>query len=210
MAEKESANSFFVTPEAAKLAIARLSELKIHPHFSGYLAAVSTAAEQKRTTGLKVDFKRFYDDYLLVSGAPIRRPYLQPFSIAANSGPQLFNQNVLGSYAPSSLRGVAPILSVVEFRGNRQSVRHSLTPDHELNALAHLTYGKRVPATSLATFLFRDHRIPYLATTPIESIQLFFFVVFGYDATNKLEDFHKLYEFDPETFRDVNFSESAT
>lgn len=209
MAEKESTDSFFVTSEAAKLAIAKLSELKIHPHFSGYLAAVSTAAEEKRTTGLKVNFKRFYDDYLLVSGAPTRRPYLQPFSISAGSSPQLFNQNVLGSYAPSSLRGVAPILSVVEFKGGGQNVRHSLTDDHELNALAHLTFDTRIPATSLATFLFRDHRIPYLAATAVESIQLFFFLVFGYDI-NRLDNFHKLYVFDPDTFQGVAFSESTT
>ncbi len=206
MVEKESENRFFVTAEAARAAIARLSKLKIHPHFSGYLAAVAAAAQEGKATGLKVNFKRFYDDYLLVGGAPDKKPYLQPFSTSA-SGPQLFNRNVPGSYAPSSLRGVAPILSIVEFVGQGQQVRHNLKVGHEEIAFRVLTNSERVPVTSLATFLFRDHAIPHLAATPLQSVVAMFSAVFGY-ASNGLQGFDQLYVQDPETFEKIVYSEA--
>lgn len=211
MEKESSTGDFFVTAEAAKVAISKLTTMGIHPHFSGYLATVSTAAEEKREDNLKVNFQQFYSDYLLVSGAPTDRPYLQPFSQNAKGVPQLFNKNVAGSYAPSSLRDVAPIRAVVEFRGGRQHVTQSLKTAHEELALKALTGSQRIPVHSLATFLFRDHRIPLISKgNAIESALHMFCVIFGYDLTQQpsRERFEKLYEFDSATFDSVTYAES--
>ncbi|MGY1458809.1 hypothetical protein ACW5F0_09205 [Luteimonas sp. A534] len=208
MGSEEGKSEFFVTAEAAKLAIAKLTSTRVHPHFSGYLAAVGAAAAENRRDNLRVNFQQFYNDYLLVAGAPPERPYLQPFSDKGVA--QLFNKNVAGSYAPSSLRAVAPIQAVIEFKGSRQQVTHTLKPDHEEIALAALTGGQRLPAHSLATFLFRDHKIPRSDTSDIQSVLQLFCETFGYDLTVEAIKvrFDTLYQLDPDTFIGVQYADA--
>jgi hypothetical protein len=159
MGSVQRVDEFFVTATAAKRAIDTLTALRIHPHFSGYMAVVAEAASAQRNENLKVNFQKFYNEYLLVSAAPPDRPYLQPFSTSAKGTAQLFNRNVAGSYAPSSLRSVAPIKAVVEFKGRGQNVTQTLKEKHEELALRELTGSQKVPVYSLATFLFRDHGV---------------------------------------------------
>lgn len=210
MESNGSKGDFFVTVTAAKLSIEKLATLKIHRQFSGYLAVVSAAATSNKFDNLKTNFLKFHNDYLLVSGAPSDRPYLQPFSESGKGTPQLFNKNVAGSYAPSSLRDVAPIRAVIEFKGSRQNVTQTLKPNHEEIALKVLADSHRVPVHSLATFLFRDHKIPASGGSGVDSMLRFFCATFGYD----LEDpssrarFETLYEPDESTFEGVVFTEA--
>lgn len=211
MKKEESAGDFFATATAARAALSKLNSIGIHPQFSGYLAAVSTASEAKRLDNLKVNFQQFYNDYLLVSGAPSDRPYLQPFSQSTKGSPLLFNKNVAGSYAPSSLRGVAPIRSVVDFNGSRQHVTHTLKDRHEELALKNLTGSQKIPVHSLATILFRDHRIHLVPDSdPIDSTLFAFCVTFGYDLTKPESKtrFDILYDLDKSTFDNLIYSES--
>lgn len=209
MGSVQGADSFFVTASAAKQAIAKLTSLRIHPHFSGYLAVVAAARLAKRTDNLKVNFQQFYNDYLLVSGAPPERPFLQPFSISGKGAAQLFNKNVAGSYAPSSLRSVAPIKAVVDFKGSGQGITQNLKADHEDQALKALTASQKVPVHSLATFLLRDHKIVRTGTSDADSLLQAFCETFGYDLTDRASAsrFERLYQHDAETFSSTPFAE---
>jgi len=210
MGSEEGKTSFFVSVAAAKLAVAKLTSIKVHPHFSGYLAAVAAAAEAGRQDKLKINFQQFYNNYLLVDGAPSDKPYLQPFSESTKQAPQLFNKNVAGSYAPSSLRSVAPIRTVVEFKGARQRVTHTLRENHEGIALKELAGPKRIPVHSLATFLFRDHKIHRIGTSDVDSVRQMFCDTFGYDLTipTVRARFETLYEPDEDAFADIAFAEA--
>lgn len=210
MGSEKGKADFFVSTAAAKLAISKLTSKKVHPHFSGYLAAVAAATEAGRQDNLKINFQEFYSNYLLVAGAPPTKPYLQPFSESAKEAPQLFNKNVAGSYAPSSLRSVAPIRAVVDFHGSRQRVTHTLKANHETIAVKELTGSKRIPVHSLATFLFRDHKIHRIGASDADSAMKMFCRIFGYDLSipTVRVQFETLYEPDEETFASIVFAEA--
>lgn len=201
--------SFFITAQAAKLAYARLVSAKVHPHFPGYLAAVATAAVEKRTSDIRVGFKKFYDNYLLASGAPPAKPYVQPFPDSLKPGAQLFNANVAGSYSPSSIRPDAPLRAVIEYNGRGRDITHTLRPDHERLALEHLAKN-RVPVHALATFLFRDHAIERdPAKADPDTVVQQFCVTLGYDL--QVEElrhrFEVLYQLDSSMFDGIQYAE---
>jgi hypothetical protein len=62
------------------------------------------------------------------------------------------NENVAGSYAPSSLRPEQPFRQVVNIQGRQ----YSLPSDHARRAFEHLLYSKPVQAADLAVILYRD------------------------------------------------------
>jgi hypothetical protein len=148
-------------PQVVQQALSRLIEIKVHPHFVGYLSVLRTARAAGKQENLHPDFADFFERFLKVSGAPAQRPYLQPFADSKIKGKRwspFFNVNVAGSYAPSSLReDVAPFLKVVTIKGYRAKATYSLDPDHNARALKHLLHGKKLPVASLAIFLYRDY-----------------------------------------------------
>jgi len=212
MEGEKDRNSFFITAGAARLAYARLVKAKVHPHFPGYLAAVATAASEKKTAGIRVGFKKFYDEYLLASGAPPAKPYVQPFPESLKPGAQLFNSNVAGSYSPSSIRPDAPLRAVIEYDGRGRSITHTLRPDHEQLALEHLTKN-RVPVHALATFFLRDHAIDrgHAKAEPDTVVQKFC-ATLGYDLDieEARRRFEILYELDSSMFDGIQYAEDVS
>lgn len=166
-------------------------------------------ARKSPDSRLKVNFREFYDDYLKVGLAPEERPYLLPFVMGRGEA-QLFNKNVAGSYAPSSVREVAPIRDVLEFEGSGSNVVHRLKGNHERLALAALVSGQRIPLDSLAVFLFRDHKIQRSHDSVLESVAAKFCRTFGYDLAEEQsrERFEILYERDPQTFNGIPYAAS--
>lgn len=209
MGSQESSEGFYVTAEAAKAAVDALAAVQIHPQFPGYLAVLEAAAQAGRTEKLKVNFQKFFTEYLLIEGAPSERPFLQPFTAISGGRPQLFNKNVAGSYAPSSLRDVAPIRDVVDFEGRGHSVTQSLRSGHDALALNALAFKQKIPVDSLATFLLRDHRIPRVGSSEQDSVVDLFCKKFGYDLTDgdDAQRFDSLYRRDAETFRALKYAE---
>lgn len=205
----KSADEFFISPAAAKLSIETLTSMKIHRQFVGYLAVLSTAAAERKMDNLKTNFLKFHNDYLLAGDSPPDRPYVQPFSEHARGFAQLSNKNVAGSYAPSSLRAVAPIRAVVEFYGSKQNVTQTLKSDHEEIALKVLADSQRIPVHSLATFLFRDYAIPRLGPDDIASVFKIFCEKFGYELGNPHHKirFETLYAEDDSKFKNVTYAE---
>lgn len=204
-------NSFFITGEAARLAYARLVAAKIHPHFPGYLAAVATAAAEGRDTDIRIDFKKFYNEYLLVAGAPPEKPYVQPFPESTKPGAQLFNANVSGSYSPSSIRPDAPLRTVIEYSGKGRDTTHSLKPNHEGLALRNLAKA-RIPIHALATFLLRDHEIDRVPSqSDPDAVLKRLCGVLGYDleVEKSRKRFDLLYEMDSSMFDGISYAEEV-
>jgi hypothetical protein len=178
MADEANLKGVFTTPEAVRLALHRLFAAKAHPHFAGYLCVCRTARESVGggTSPLKPDFKSFFDDFLTVKGAPERRPYILPFPQTRSP---FFNRNVAGSYAPSSLRDVAPFRRAVTVQGSRGDATYSLLSDHASKARSYMLGGTPLPVASLAIFLYRDYEL-VLDTLRCEEIVGVFRNEFGF------------------------------
>lgn len=133
----------------------RLKEQKIHPTFAGYLSLKRAATAYGRTNDLESRVIRdFFEAFLRIPDATEQKPYFVPFSDSATSDAyRWLNRNLAGSYAPSSLRDVAPLRRVVEIADRR----YSLKDRHWELAREHLALGNRVPVLPLSAFLYRDY-----------------------------------------------------
>jgi hypothetical protein len=140
-----------------KTVAACLSELRskrIHEHFAGYLCLVEAAHMAKKTENLSPNFKGFHDRFLRVEDGPIDKPYIKPFiSKKASVSNRWLNDNIAGSYAPSSIRAVlAKVVAIDQENGT-----YTLKNNHAELALSELLYGSRINIHVLAAFLFRDY-----------------------------------------------------
>jgi hypothetical protein len=83
----------------------RLRLQKIHPSFAGYLHLQQLAASTGRLNRLAPNFLVFFQQFFFVKDHPIGTPYIKPFINQTASDKNLWlNENVAGSYRPSSLR----------------------------------------------------------------------------------------------------------
>ncbi|MEA5667360.1 hypothetical protein VA603_07450 [Stenotrophomonas sp. MH1] len=139
--------------EAVRAAWEQLEGSKVHTHFLGYLAIREAAQTDGRTEDLRVNFKSFFDRFLRANGMSEDVPYIKPFGGPTN------NKNVAGSYAPSSLRGVAPLMKVASYDNDVTPVTFSLLPKHESLALQHLLNGRPISLDALGVFLYRDYLV---------------------------------------------------
>jgi|HubBroStandDraft_2_1064218.scaffolds.fasta_scaffold08098_2 hypothetical protein len=164
---------------------------RIHEHFPGYLCLKQTAAFRKRNDGLVPDFKAFWDRYMRVAGAPARAPYVRAFLQPAPTPLNVwFNENVAGSYAPSSLRGVGAILKVATL--DSKFGQWSLHPDHAKLARRHLLNNDPLPILDLVGFLYRNYGLVNESGSAADFVEAFR-VEFGYDTTSGNEEFSMLY-----------------
>ena len=133
--------------------LARLREQKTHTLFAGYLYLQQRATQLGRLNDLQPDFLSFFKKFYFVGNHPLGAPYIKPFTEQKPSTKNLWlNENVAGSYAPSSLRPNQPFRKVVLIEGRK----YSLPPDHAQRAYHYLLYNKRIQVADLATFLYRD------------------------------------------------------
>ena len=189
----------FVSPRSVRLAYHNLLTAKAHPHFTGYLCVCRAARQAGTTEGLKPDFKKFHDEFLVVAGAPESHPYLPPFP--ATRSP-FFNKNPAGSYAPSSLRGVARLRRAVNIDGSGHDASYSLVSDHARQAKSSmLPYGNPLPAASLAVFLYRNYELS-LETPKCGQILHIFREEFGFRQNIHIENevFNTLFQDDSTQF----------
>jgi len=132
----------------------------------------------------------------LVKDHPLGTPYIKLFTEHSPSNKNLWlNQNVAGSYAPSSLRPEQPFRQVVNIEGRK----YSLPYDHAKRAFQHLLFSMPVSAISLAIVLYRDFGIAEDARSSQDLVDIFAFE-FGYTdqpGGELNEDFHMLYSLEP-------------
>ncbi len=149
--EVEAPEVYVLTLEAVRWAIQELQSQPIHPFFLAYLHLRQRAAEQGSTEEIQPQWEQI-GQYLRVPGGPPGKPYYRPFVSTKGSDPARFwlNQNLAGSYAPSSLRSLPR--KVVGIEGNH----FSLLPNHAQAAKEHLLKEIRVSAVALAAYFYRD------------------------------------------------------
>lgn len=155
----------------------RLRQRKIHPLFAGYLHLQRLAKSTGRLKKLTPDFVAFFKEFFFVKDHPIGTPYIKPFTNQRASDKNLWlNENVAGSYAPSSLRPGQPFGKVVQVD---QDKTYTLPHDHPKRALKYLLNGEPISAPDLSAFLFRDFGL--LEDNPTTDDLLDVFAVeFGY------------------------------
>lgn len=158
--------------------LARLREQKTHTLFAGYLHLQQLAFREGRREGLRPDFVGFFEEFFEVPGHPVGAPYLKPFTEQKASPKNLWlNENVAGTYAPSSLRPNQPFRQVVDV--NDKTREYSLKGNHMELALDHLLYGVKVSAIDLAVFLYRDYGIMQ-SDASVTALVAVFAYEFGY------------------------------
>jgi hypothetical protein len=133
-----------------------LVDRPIHRLFPGYLCLRREAGRENRLEDLDFDYTEFFDKFLKIRTGV--KPYLVPFTDEEFEETQLwFNQNVAGTYAPSSLRTTTPLLKIGEFEKDGRKSRWKLHDNHGALAREHMCNGKHVPIEHLAAFLFRGY-----------------------------------------------------
>jgi hypothetical protein len=148
---------YVLTKEAVRDCIDELVKLPAHRHFPGYLCLVREAGRGGRTTGLDFNYNEFFDAFFRVADGD--KPYFVPFKEADDPNwPTLrFNENVAGTYAPSSLRDTSPLRDVANVDGSGHGATWSLVDEHWIPACTHFCNSTRVSVEALAGFLFRDY-----------------------------------------------------
>ena len=192
--------------------LAELRQQRIHRNFAGYLCVKRTAARDGRTDNLRPSFREFFDTFLKVPGGPVKKPYVLPFSeseTSSNTG-LWFNENVAGSYAPSSLRPGKAFLNVVTVSGSNKSAVYSLKEYHWKLARIHFGFDQKIPVVPLAVFLYRDFAIQ-TEHPDASSFVAIFRQEFGYSSAgdeDKDTEFNHLYFDDSRTRSSANWFEA--
>jgi hypothetical protein len=172
--------------------LARLRGQQTHTLFAGYLCLLRCATRRGRLEDLRPDFKHFFEEFFKVANHPLGAPYIKPFTEKPASTKNLWlNENVAGSYAPSSLRPGQPFRRVVNIEGKK----YSLPPDHAQRALKHLLNSTPVQAADLAVVLYRDFGLLGNSVTVEDLINIFAYE-FGYadgPGAKPDENFRTLY-----------------
>lgn len=156
-AEEES-SKFLLNLAAVHEAWHALCSANVHVHFLGYMCLLEAAVAQGKTHGLRPAFKRFFDRYFAAAGMSESHPYLHPFA-----RPPTQYKNVAGSYAPSSLRDVAPLREVAELSNDRT---WALRNSHAAVARKVMLHEQPLPGLAFATFLYRDYGFSKDSATP--------------------------------------------
>jgi len=166
--------------------IRKLLSRDTHPFFVAYLYLRSLARRSGSLTGLTPEWAEL-GRLLEVPGASASKPYLRPFWKGEhNAGQEWLNQNLAGSFAPSSLREVPSRVVETDAQG-----RFNLRPNHDDLARTHLLYDVPLPALAVAGFMFRDFGfVAQSRPTPEDLVDLFR-REYGYDDES---EFDRLYE----------------
>ena len=175
--------------------LARLREQRTHTLFAGYLYLQRRASLLDRLEDLQPEFLPFFKHFFFVGNHPLGAPYIKPFTEQKASTKNLWlNENVAGSYAPSSLRPDQPFRQVVNIEGKR----YSLPVDHAQRAFKHLLYSTSVEVADLVVVLYRDFGLLDEVVTINDLIAIFAYE-FGYanePSVEPNEDFQILFSLD--------------
>jgi hypothetical protein len=181
-----------IRKEIVARSLARLREQKTHTLFAGYLYLQYRAAQLERLTDLQPVFLPFFRQFFQVANHPLGTPYIKIFTEHQASEKNLWlNENVAGSYAPSSLRPDQPFRKVVKI----DKKTYSLPADHAARALEYLLFSEPVQAADLAVVLYRDYGLRREVVTIADLVDIFAYE-FGYakqPGTEPNENFHTLF-----------------
>jgi hypothetical protein len=186
-------NPKFIQPSVVAGALYRLRSKPTHTLFPGYLHLKQRSIELDTLKNLKPDFKAFYRKFFQVANHPLGSPYIKIFTEKKPSSQNLWlNENVAGSYAPSSLRPNQSFRQVVII----QNKEYSMPEDHAELAFDFLMSNEKVSVVDLSIFLYRDYGF-VKENFKIEDLVSIFAFEFGYsdepDGTLN-DEFHILFD----------------
>lgn len=189
MTAPDGTEQIYVLPTArVRECLDSLLSRDTHPHFVAYLYLRLLAGRTGQVTGLVPNWADL-GNLLEVPGGPPGKPFLRPFWRGErNAGQEWLNENLAGSFAPSSLRVV--LGRVVTTDAQR---RYSLRSKHWELAREHLLFDEPVSVVALAGFMFRDYG--FMAESPPGPGELVevFRQEYGYKAEDDVE-FDTLYD----------------
>jgi hypothetical protein len=179
--------------DVVQAALHRLRASDIHSHFAGYLCVKRACQSHPDAPVFSSEFKPFFDTYLAVPGGPPGKPYVRVFTGGNPNGSNWINDNVAGSYAPSSIRPNKPLGQVINVVGERNNATYQLVEDSATVASQHLLNGTRISALDLAIFLYRDFSFDEAAGAA-ELVEIFA-GEFGFSSSipHQKSDFDKLF-----------------
>lgn len=184
--------TYVIRKQSVARSLLRLREQKTHTLFAGYLYLQQRSAQLHRLEDLQPDFASFFKQFFLVGNHPLGTPYIKLFTEQKASAKNLWlNENVAGSYAPSSLRPEQPFRQVV----NIVERKYSLPFDHAQRTRKHLLYSIPVQVADLSVVLYRDFGL-FDDVVNIQDIIDIFAYEFGYTnepGAEPDENFHILY-----------------
>lgn len=196
-----------IRPSIVARSLTRLREQKTHTLFAGYLYLQQRSTELGRLDDLQPVFLPFFKKFFEVANHPLGTPYIKIFTEQKASERNLWlNENVAGSYAPSSLRPNQPFRKVVDIKERE----YSLPSNHAARALEFLLYGNPVQIFDLAVVLYRDYGFVKTAFTIHDLISVFTFE-FGYadqPGATPNENFELLFHLDSEESWDEDWLET--
>ena len=199
-------NTVVIKKNIVSRSFLRLRETRIHTLFPGYLCLQRQTAILERLENLQPDFRGFYNKYFRVGNSPLGFPYIKPFiEHNPNSKNLWLNENVAGSYAPSSLRSDQPFRKVVKI----EKKEYSLPKDHSAKALRYLLFNSKVSVIDLAILLYRDYGFVDDKFSILDLIEVFSYE-FGYSQEGNVEfsdDFGTLYTLKGAASWDVDWLE---
>ncbi len=184
-------SKYVLDPDAVNSCMHRLIETPVHRLFPGYLCLKQQSNLKQRISDLPFPATDFFDAYFRIRDAD--KPYFVPFTQAADPDiPSLWlNDNVSGTYAPSSLRASSPLRRVAEIEQGGHNSRWGLEEEHWTLARHYLCEGQHLPVESLAAFLFRDYAFE-TDDPSAYTLVCTFTEDFGYDLGGK--EFNHLFE----------------
>lgn len=186
---------YLIRKQIVAQSLHRLREQQTHTLFAGYIYLQRLACQRRRLNDLQPEFLPFFKQFFFVGNHPLGAPYIKLFTEHKASTKNLWlNENVAGSYAPSSLRLGQPFRKVVDIVGKT----YSLPPDHAKRAFEHLLYSTPIQVADLAIVLYRDFGLLDNSTRVQDIVDIFAYE-FGYsdkEGAKPNEDFQKLYSFE--------------
>lgn len=192
---------YVLTIVAVRNSIDRLLATKVHPLFAGYLS-IRQEASRERSDTVQPNFVEFFNSYFALGGGP--RPYYRPFWNESQSDKKAWYQaNVAGSLSPRSADRIPAFTSVVEIDIGRGTFR--LPDDHWERASHSLLYDRKLPACSLAAYLYRNHAFESNGVPDPRLLIQAFRDDFGYSAEDDAE-FNTLFSDDSNLFGDYSFA----
>lgn len=148
-------SGYVLTLDAVRRAITTLQPITIHETFPVYLHLRRQASVLGRFEDLEPDWQGEPHRWMAIPGGPPRKPHFRPFTSRGSSLNAFWmNDNLAGSYAPSSLRDKRRL-----YVGANDEYHLPAHPDGTPDPqpiLGGVLLGKPVPAWAVAAFIFRN------------------------------------------------------
>lgn len=211
MMNNRSEKYYLLSIEAVKRSLTTLAGVHSHEHFPGYLALLRARSNANAISNSET-IVTFYKDFLSVVDAPERSPFLRPFRSRGVGNPiTLYQKNVAGSYAPSSIRNTGPLSKVMNINNKDGVTSYELINEHWKTVLAEMLSGNKLPIVSTTMFLFRDYAFPMLQPNINDLISIFrteFSI--SKEAENGDDIYETLFDDDSSEYTDQDLLEAET